>query len=222
MELSAALCIRPGVTAIIGSGGKTTLLYALARVLSADARVLVCTTTHILPPEHMPVLLCPSESALRAALQAQSPVCTASGMENGKLLPPSLPFERLAGLADYVLAEADGSHCLPAKAHAPHEPVVPREANQTICVFGLSALGRLICEAAHRPALYAEKLGVSPDEVLTPELAARLLRLEALHTRVFLNQADTPETEALGRRMAAELPCPVCIGALQKGSLQLC
>ena len=193
MELSAALCIRPGVTAIIGSGGKTTLLYALARVLSADARVLVCTTTHILPPEHMPVLLCPSESALRAALQAQSPVCTASG-----------------------------SHCLPAKAHAPHEPVVPREANQTICVFGLSALGRPICEAAHRPALYAERLGVSPDEVLTPELAARLLRLEALHTRVFLNQADTPETEALGRRMAAELPCPVCIGALQKGSLQLC
>ena len=212
MELSAALCIRPGVTAIIGSGGKTTLLYALARVLSADARVLVCTTTHILPPEHMPVLLCPSESALRAALQAQSPVCTASGMEDGKLLPPSLPFERLAGLADYVLAEA----------HAPHEPVVPREANQTICVFGLSALGRPICEAAHRPALYAERLGVSPDEVLTPELAARLLRLEALHTRVFLNQADTPETEALGRRMAAELPCPVCIGALQKGSLQLC
>ena len=68
----------------------------------------------------------------------------------------------------------------------------------------------------------AEKLGVSPDEVLTPELAARLLRLEALHTRVFLNQADTPEKEALGRRMAAELPCPVCIGALQKGSLQLC
>ena len=81
MELLAALCIRPGVTAIIGSGGKTTLLYALARVLSADARVLVCTTTHILPPEHMPVLLCPSESALRAALQAQSPVCTASGVD---------------------------------------------------------------------------------------------------------------------------------------------
>ena len=72
MELSAALCIRPGVTAIIGSGGKTTLLYALARVLSADARVLVCTTTHILPPEHMPVLLPVGICAARGASGAKS------------------------------------------------------------------------------------------------------------------------------------------------------
>ena len=42
MELSAALCIRPGVTAIIGSGGKTTLLYALARGASGAKSRLHC------------------------------------------------------------------------------------------------------------------------------------------------------------------------------------
>ena len=35
MELAKALDVRKGVTAIIGAGGKTTLLLALARELAA-------------------------------------------------------------------------------------------------------------------------------------------------------------------------------------------
>lgn len=220
MELSAALCIAPGVTAIIGSGGKTTLLYALARELAQRARVIVCTTTHIYPPEHLPVLICPQEEAVRAALEKTPCICIASGMEKEKLLAPNLPFVCLAGMADYVLTEADGSHGLPAKAHAPHEPVIPPQSNQTICVFGLSALEKPIREAAHRPELYAEKLGVSPNELLTPELAAQLLETEKLHTRVLLNQADTEREQALARRMAAQLSGPVCIASLKRGTVE--
>ena len=41
MALAELLNIQRGVTAITGSGGKTTLLYALARELSAEARVIV-------------------------------------------------------------------------------------------------------------------------------------------------------------------------------------
>lgn len=48
MKLQKALEIQPGVTAIIGGGGKTTLMECLAEELSAQARVIVCTTTHIL------------------------------------------------------------------------------------------------------------------------------------------------------------------------------
>ena len=54
MELSQALRVRPGVTAIIGGGGKTTLMEHLAAELSREARVIVCTTTHILPEKTMP------------------------------------------------------------------------------------------------------------------------------------------------------------------------
>ena len=43
MNLSEALQIRPGVTAIIGGGGKTTLMERLAHELSGKARVIVCT-----------------------------------------------------------------------------------------------------------------------------------------------------------------------------------
>ena len=106
------------------------------------------------------------------------------------------------------------------RRHAPSEPVVPPEAGQTVCVFGLSALGQPLREGMHRAELGAQKLGVSPDEILTPELAARLLRQEGLSSCFLLNQADTPEREALARRLAEGLAGAVYMGSLQKGSGQ--
>ena len=55
MELASLLDIRPGVTAVIGGGGKTTLLRTLGGELAADGKhVLVCTTTKILPFPDLP------------------------------------------------------------------------------------------------------------------------------------------------------------------------
>ena len=45
MELEKIFKITPGITAFIGSGGKTTLIQALAH--SLIGRVIICTTTHI-------------------------------------------------------------------------------------------------------------------------------------------------------------------------------
>ena len=174
MQLRTLLEIRHGLTAIIGGGGKTTLLYALAKECSMDARVIVCTTTHILKPSHLPCVLSGGEAEIQAALEENSCVCVGTKSETGKFGAPAISFERLLQLADYVFVEADGSKHLPLKAHAGHEPVVPKETNQTILVLGVSGLGRPIREAAHRPALYAEKLGVTEDAIVTPELAARL------------------------------------------------
>ena len=175
MQLRTLLEIRHGLTAIIGGGGKTTLLYALAKECSMDARVIVCTTTHILKPSHLPCVLSGGEAEIQAALEENSCVCVGTKSETGKFGAPAISFERLLQLADYVFVEADGSKHLPLKAHAGHEPVVPKEANQTILVLGVSGLGRPIREVAHRPVLYAEKLGVTEDAIVTPELAARLL-----------------------------------------------
>jgi probable selenium-dependent hydroxylase accessory protein YqeC len=217
VRLREILDIRPGVTALVGGGGKTTLLLALGHAL--PGRVILCTTTHIRPPEDFPLLLSPSFEDAEKALEA-GPVCIGAPGAEGKLGPPALPMAALAEMADYVIVEADGSKRLPLKAHAAWEPVVPKEANQTILVVGLSGLGRPIRESVHRPELYAERLGVSPDTIVTPELEAKFLELEHLHDRVLLNQADTPERLALGNRLAALLRCPAAIGALQKGMLE--
>ena len=104
----------------------------------------------------------------------------------------------------------------PAKAHADYEPVVPPEANQTILVFGLSALGQPIRACVHRPAIFAARCGVSEDDLLRPELAATFINDETPHTRVLLNQADTAERLALGRGMAAMLRGPVCLGTFRR------
>lgn len=56
-NLADSLGVRPGITAIIGSGGKTSLMRAFSRQLSAGgSRVLLTTTTHILPFKDMPCL----------------------------------------------------------------------------------------------------------------------------------------------------------------------
>ena len=220
MKLSEALDVRPGVTAIIGGGGKTTLMECLAAELAAQARVIVCTTTHIYPEQTMPCLISPTEAEVRAALARAGCVCVGSVSENGKFSVPELPFRTLCALAGYVLVEADGAKHLPLKAHAAHEPVVPPEANQTILVVGASGFGKPMRESVHRAPIAAQALGVGEDTIVTPELWADFLNFEALHTRVLVNQAENEQEQTTARALAAGLHCPVCMAALQKGWIE--
>ena len=218
MQIAPLLNIGRGVTALIGGGGKTTLLYTLTEELRKKGTVLLCTSTHIMRPTQYEVLERVSEAEVSAALSAHGAVCVGEPSAEGKLGPPSLSFDALARLADYVLVEADGSRRLPLKAHAPHEPVIPPQSNQTILVLGAEGLGRTVAQAAHRPALYARLAGAEEGSVVTPALAARMLRAEGLHDRVFVNQADDWERWADAvRALAAELDCPVAAGSLRRG-----
>lgn len=208
-ELRQVLDIQKGVTAIIGSGGKTSLMLRLCRELPGT--VVVCTSTHILPPLDLPL-----ETGYLTALPREK-LCVGTRTDRGKLTAPVNSFEELASLADYVLVEADGSRGLPLKAHLPHEPVIPACANQTIQVLGLSGMGKPIRAAAHRPELFARLCGAAEADPVTPVRAAKVLLAERLYTRVLLNQADGPAAQVLGRELAALLDCPVTLASLQTG-----
>ena len=188
MELAPLLGIQKGVTAIIGSGGKTTLLRTLADEL--PGRVLLCTSTHFQGYADLPTVLDPTEEALRGALTRYPIVCAAGRSPIGKLVDCGLPYETLASLADYVLVEADGSRQLPLKAHAGHEPVIPACSRQVICVVGLSGLHRPVAETVHRPELFCPMVGCAPEDEATPERVARGLVREHLADTYFLNQAE--------------------------------
>lgn len=225
MTLADALCIRPGVTAVIGGGGKTTLLRTLGGELARQGhRVLLCTTTKIYPFPDLVNLTAAGEEELAAALDAHPLLCLGTPLPGtGKLTAPALPFETLAGLAEYVLAEADGAAGRPMKAHAAHEPVIPPQAGQTICVVGARGFGQPISLAAHRPELYARLAGADPDAPLTPERAAAVLLAEDLHDRVYVNQAAPPAQLAAARQLKNLLPCPVSAGELLvKGRRIIC
>ena len=222
MELHDLLDIRHGVTAIIGSGGKTTMLYTLAEELSRLGRVLCCTTTHIFPPTHMPVLIDRTEEQLQKAADCAGCICVGSAGRDGKLGPLTRSLEEMARDWEYVLAEADGSRGLPLKAHAPYEPVVPPCAGLTVLVAGCGGLGRPIREAVHRPELFCRLTGRSPGDIASPEAAAEALRAEGLGDLVFLNQADSPRRRSAGLALAKNLDRPVFLGALQKGVWEAC
>ena len=117
MGLAELLGAGRGVTSVIGSGGKTSLLAALARELSST--VVLTTTTHILPFAGVPLVTSDDAGDVVAALAGSRIVCVGSQAEkDGKLTAPELGMDVLAALADHVLVEADGSRRLPLKAHA--------------------------------------------------------------------------------------------------------
>ena len=217
MQIAPLLHVGRGVTAIIGGGGKTTLMETLAGELSKKSKVIITTTTHICRPKQYETLLDADEAAVSAALERSGIVCVASQTESGKLCAPWLSMGTLAQLADFVLVEADGAKRLPLKAHAAHEPVIPPEANQTILVVGASGFGRPMRESVHRAPIAAQALDVSEDTTVTPELWAKFLNLEALHTRVLVNQTENEPEQQAAKALAAGLHCPVCMAALQKG-----
>ncbi len=216
MQISSFLKIGRGVSALIGGGGKTTLLYTLAEELRGRGSVVLCTSTHIRVPERYPLVSGGAEE-LRAALAAHGAVCAGTGAENGKLTAPPLSFGELAALADYVLVEADGARGLPLKAHAAHEPVIPANAQRVVLVVGADGFGKPISEACHRPALYAERAGVSPDAPATPETEARVAAAEGFGDRVFVNKVESAEAYAAAEELAKRLACPVTVGSLYQG-----
>ncbi|WP_455581774.1 selenium cofactor biosynthesis protein YqeC [Dysosmobacter sp.] len=224
MELAGLLGVRPGVTAVIGSGGKTTLLRTLGTALAAEGhRVLLCTTTKIYPFAKIQTLRSPTEEALAAALDRERLICAGTPLEgSGKLTAPQVPMARLAALAEYVLVEADGAAGRPLKAHAAHEPVIPAEAARVICVAGVSGFGLPIMETTHRPERFAQLAAASVQDSATPENTARVLRAESLAQQYFFNQADTPERWEWARRCGRELQCPSLMGALRKGVYGTC
>ena len=218
MDWARALELGPGVTAVIGGGGKTTLLRTLGGELSAaGARVLLCTTTKLLPFPDLPCVTAGGEAALCRAASRDRLICAGTPCAGGKLTAPELPMTRLAALFDYVLVEADGAARRPMKAHAPHEPVIPPEAGQTICVVGASGFGRPIYEAAHRPERYAALAGADEADEVTPERAAAVLRAEGLHRRVLVNQAERNTAQA--RRLVSLVDGPAIAGSLDLGTI---
>lgn len=124
----------PRMTALVGAGGKTTLMYALARRMADAGRRVVCTTTtKIFPPEDgLPVVLLEGAAdpvaAVHDALSAVPCVVAA-----GRPLPD---VRKLDGVSPRMLAvlsaalpealflvEADGAAVSPSRHPRLHEPV---------------------------------------------------------------------------------------------------
>ena len=202
--------------AIVGSGGKTTLLWLLAQKLRIlpGRRTLATTTTKIGEPP--PTVY--DEFVAAEALAGFRPRAglTVSGerIAGGKLAAPPLETLLLAkDNFDHILFEADGAHERPLKGWAPYEPVVPEWTEMTVGVLPLWPVGQAASPVlVHRFPAFMRLAGIHEGETLTVSHLAAVVREEdglfakAQGERVlFLSVSERlPEREAM-YRMAAEL-----------------
>ena len=194
------------IVSLVGGGGKTTLLHAMAAHGARKGwRVLASTTTHIQRPKE-PLLARTNAELAALWTSGNYAVAGAPAPDNKLTQPPQL--ERWMAQADAVFLEADGAKHLPCKAPAAHEPVLLPQSDIVLAVAGLSAVGKPLQEVCFRLETACTLLGVPPETILTPELLAKLLADEqggrkavgARHFYAVLNQADTPQRQAAGEK----------------------
>ena len=179
--------------AVVGAGGKSTIVFGVAADLaSGGARVIATTTTKVAPDQPAePIVWSADPPAVEAALRPGVTVFVASARGEGKIVgipPGAVDALHRETSADHVVVEADGARRMSIKAPADHEPVIPRSSTTVIVVASLEAVGMPISQAAHRPERVAALVGVEPGHVLTIDDVATVL----LHPRGGL--AGIPES----------------------------
>ena len=144
------------VIAVVGGGGKTSLIHCLREELvTAGKKVMITTTTHMAyEPDSPFVRVGKGEKALDPKVQskcrellANHHYVIAAGYEpeTGKYSAISeATIRQLARFCDVILVEADGSKHRPVKIPAEWEPVIPECADLVIGVIGLDCLGKSI------------------------------------------------------------------------------
>ena len=222
------------VAAVIGSGGKTSLIWRLAGAFSRpDAfapgrKILITPTAKMLVPPEASGLYdyyfdfnTPNDR--HRFLAGPSPGITLAGTFNtgtNKLeaLPPPV-LEEMTTAYDLVLAEADGSRGLPLKAWCETEPVVPPYVNHTIGILPLWPIGKAVSgELIHRLELFLALTGAAPEEIINNGHLLKLITgngksspsglfAKALGKKIlFFNQIEDEQTFAYARNLSKLLP----------------
>jgi probable selenium-dependent hydroxylase accessory protein YqeC len=217
-----------GVISLVGAGGKTSLMFRLARELSAEGEtVLTTTTTRISMPgqgqSRCVILADTAEKVLERAAQELNEhrhITAAAGLsaDPGKLAgltPETVDRLRASQVFDWIIVEADGAAGRPLKAPAEHEPVIPFSSGWLVGMVGLRALGTPLTDQwVFRAEVFSRITGLSPGTEVTEEsIAAAFVHAQGVlkgapgecRCLAFLNQADAPGASAAGLRIAGLL-----------------
>ena len=218
-NLLEALAIDAGTTsviAVVGGGGKTSLIFRLMESFtSIGKKVIVTTTTHMAYEPERPFVEDGDIDEVRKDLQRYHYTVAASlDRETGKIgCLPEEKLEELRGLADVLLIEADGAKRLPLKVPGEWEPVIPEFVDLVIGVAGMDAVGEQIQKTCHRPEKVAAFLGKGLEEAVAEDDIVKIAGSEEAlkkcvnerRYRVFLNKADLLGKVRITERIAGKL-----------------
>ena len=162
------------ILAVVGSGGKTTLIKKMAADYRKQGKtVFVTTTTHMFI-ENDTLLTDNAETILSALKETGYAMAGIPEGEKIKALSEET-FAQVCAFADIVLVEADGSKHMPLKFPNATEPVIPQHTDQIIVVWGPHGLSKPAREVCHRLDLVVQCLGITEDTLITPAHVHTLL-----------------------------------------------
>lgn len=245
-KLTELFNIRKGdVVSIVGSGGKTTMLFKLAKELKDEYRVLVSTSTKIGKPSgddcdylYVDVENYVNRSDSNTGNNGITVVSKSINLGNNKLIGiDDGDLNVLIDDFDIVLLEADGSRKMPIKGWKDNEPPILNRTNKTIgiipadfinkktssdFVYGFNEFNILTDYSEY---VDFESIGkiCSKENGLFKNSSGRLF--------LYLNKADTEEKVILSRELSKylkefivgkPLDFEICAGSLEKGSYYEC
>lgn len=191
---------------LIGAGGKTSLLFRLAKEGRALGwRVLVTTTTKIRIPNSSEYDEQDLSGKLFTESQPSSPGVYVGGAPDSDTSKITGVREDLLAWQrkqfDLILIEADGAACKPLKGWKSTEPVIPAFTSKTIGVLDIQTLGQRVDEELiHRLDIFTGLTGARAGETLQ---LGHLLRIivhdEGLFSQtigkelLFINKVETEQ-----------------------------
>ncbi|MCP4020446.1 MAG: putative selenium-dependent hydroxylase accessory protein YqeC [Desulfobacteraceae bacterium] len=214
-----------GIISITGAGGKTTLMFRLAKELAFSGhKVLTTTTTKIFMPatnQSVHTLISDKIDHILDVTQvlwektshftAAKSNITAKNKLKG-FTPAEVETLYQSGQFDFIIVEADGAAKKPLKASADHEPVVPDNTSHLIHVAGMDAIGNPLSEdIVHRAQIFSQNTGLKMDDPIDEKVLAKAMDNEIKkinHLKktalrfALLNKADDQNREASGSTTA--------------------
>jgi probable selenium-dependent hydroxylase accessory protein YqeC len=218
---------RHRIICLVGAGGKTSLMFAMARELATlGNHVITSTTTKIFKPSRKETPFLFVREGAGDILNAIPDAIHRYG--HFTLTESRLPGNKLRGVSpelidglgaldgvDHVLVEADGAARLPLKAPDENEPVIPSKTSLVVVVVGIDSLGvELSADHVFRPHIVSELTGLPLGGTVTAEAIAELIvhprgmaKGAPPHSTIipFLNKVDTPDGLKKGRTLAGRI-----------------
>ena len=190
---------KNNIITITGTGGKTSLMFYLGKLLKEKGSVLITTSTKIGYPKKDEVdFLFTSHLEYVNENFDKKIICIGEKIENMEKLS-SLQEEDLKIISkdfDYVLIEGDGSRNLPIKMWKDHEPVIFSISNKVIGVMPIKNFGEKISpDFIYNFEGFKDHID---SQILNEEVYAELINYEKGLFKafqgekiVFLNQSDS-------------------------------
>lgn len=215
------------VVSLVGAGGKTTLMFRLAKeLLLAGKKVVSTTTTKILQPssEETPCLFVHSDEEKLKQLALQH----IEKFRHITLCREKLELRKLKGISpdlvnllcnfleiDVMIVEADGAAGRPVKAPREWEPVIPPSSTLVVGILGVDGFGK---ELNEENVFQAERISQLTGIPMRGKMTCEGMAILMVHPQgifkgaphssrrvALINKVDVPEGMRWGREIGKEI-----------------